>query len=169
MRARCIRQVILAAALMLLMSPAMAAIAPPKGPVLLKVTGNIHHTNVGGELWLDREMLKELPWHTIVTDTPWHRKPSRFEGPLLRSVLEMAGAESDMVEIHALNDFFAELPVSDTENYDVILAMKRNGEQMTIRHFGPLFVLYPFDDHPELKNEAIQFRSVWQVNQIKVL
>lgn len=168
MRARRIRQIIQVVALMVLVAPAMAAIPPPDGPVLLKITGNIRHTNVNDELWLDREMLSELPWHETTTDTPWHRQMGRFEGPLLRSVLELAGVDSDVVEVHALNDFFADLPVSDTENYDVILAMKRNGREMSIREFGPLFVLYPFDEHPELKTEAIQFRSVWQVNLIKV-
>ncbi|OBX34441.1 hypothetical protein A8U91_03494 [Halomonas elongata] len=68
----------------------------------------------------------------------------------------------------ALNGFEASIPISDFERYDVILAMRRNGEPMPIRDFGPLFVVYPFDQHPELRTEAIRFRSVWQVNRIVV-
>lgn len=44
--------------------------------------------------------------------------------------------------------------------------MSRNGSPMQIREFGPLFVLYPFDDHPELHNETVRFRSVWHVVHI---
>jgi hypothetical protein len=46
--------------------------------------------------------------------------------------------------------------------------MKRNGDSMAIRDLGPLFVLYPFDDHPELLTEMIRFRSVWQVDHLHV-
>lgn len=141
----------------------------PSGQVILKVTGNIDHPNVGDELWLDRAMLNSLEGRTLVTDTPWHRKANVFKGPLLRSVLNAAGIESDYVVIHALNGFAAEIPVTDIDHYDVILAMTSNGEPMAIRDFGPLFVLYPFDEYPELNNnEAIRFRSVWQVDSIEV-
>jgi len=148
---------------------AFATSLPPlTGPVMLKISGNIQHPNMGNELWLDRDMLHALPGRVIVTDTPWHRGTSRFEGPLLRSIVEAAGVESDQIRIHALNDFSADIPLSDLLDYDVILAMRRNGHEMAVRDFGPLFVLYPFDDHPELMNETTRFRSVWQVDAIYV-
>ena len=141
----------------------------PSGQVILKVTGAIGHPNVGDELWFDRAMLSSLEGRTLVTDTPWHRKANVFKGPLLRSVLHAAGIESDYIVVHALNGFAAEIPVTDIDDYDVILAMTSNGEPMAIRDFGPLFVLYPFDEYPELdNNEAIRFRSVWQVDSIEV-
>lgn len=171
MRVRCIGQIIQIMTLMVMMAPAMAistAVSPPDGPVLLKISGNIRYTNVNDELWLDRKMLEELPWHETTTHTPWHQQIGRFEGPLLRGILELAGVDSEMVEIHALNHFHAYLPVSDVHNYDVILATKHNGKEMSIREFGPLFVIYPFSEHPELKTEAIHFRSVWQVSMIRV-
>ena len=72
------------------------------------------------------------------------------------------------LRVKALNDFVAEIPVSDFEDNDVLLAMRRDGKPMSVRNFGPLFVLYPFDDHPELQTEKIRFRSVWQVATIVV-
>ena len=140
----------------------------PEGPVLLKVSGNIQNTNVDAQLLLDRAMLDDLEGRALVTDTPWHSQASRFEGPLLRSVLESAGVTADSIRVHALNGFVADIPVADVYRYDVILAMKQDGEAMSVRNFGPLFVLYPFDDHPELRNESVQFRSVWQVDAIEV-
>ena len=46
--------------------------------------------------------------------------------------------------------------------------MKRNGEYMPIRDKGPLFIIYPYDGNPELKNQKYYSRSVWQVARIDV-
>ncbi len=140
----------------------------PSGEVILKISGDVAHANVGDEVHFDREMLMDLSPRTLETRTPWHRRAGRFEGPLVRTVLEAAGARGDRVRVHALNDFEAQVPVEDFHEYDVLLAMRHNGQPMAIRDFGPLFVLYPFDQHPELNNETIRFRSVWQVGRIHV-
>ncbi len=155
--------------LLLASLPAVASsLPPPTGEVILTVSGDIDHPNVGAEAHFDRDMLMTLSPMVIETRTPWHNGPGRYEGPLFREVLEAAGAQGDQVRVRALNDYEAAIPVSDLYDYDVILAMTRNGEEMAIRDFGPLFVLYPFDDHPELLTETIRFRSVWQVGRLHV-
>lgn len=146
-----------------------AALAEPHGPVLLTVSGDITRTNGdAGVARFDRAMLEALPWRTIDTHTPWHEDLGHYEGPLASALLKAVGARGDEARVVALNGFEAEVPVSDFTRYGVILAMKRNGEDMPIRRFGPLFVLYPFDDRPELLNETIRFRSVWQVARIEI-
>ncbi|MBB3329414.1 hypothetical protein BDK63_000254 [Halomonas campaniensis] len=165
-RASCL---LLALALLTWLPPALAeALPPPSGEVLLTISGDIAHPNVGERALLDREMLMDIAPTVIETRTPWHADRGRYRGPLLREVLAVVGAGSDRVRVRALNDYEAEIPVADLHDYDVILAMTRNGSPMQIREFGPLFVLYPFDDHPELHTEAVRFRSVWQVVQIHV-
>ncbi|GEK47582.1 molybdopterin-dependent oxidoreductase [Bisbaumannia pacifica] len=151
--------------------PTLAAaheLRDPEGPVLLIVSGDITHTNRGNEAHFDRRMLEALPWRSIETTTPWTDGVSRYRGPLARALLEAVGARGDSLEVTALNNFMAEIPVSDFRRHDVILAMERDGDPMRIRDYGPLFVLYPFDQHPELRNETIRFRSVWQVHQVTV-
>ena len=44
----------------------------------------------------------------------------------------------------------------------MILALKRDGEYMTVRA-GPIFIVYPFDSNPDLKVQKYYSRSVWQV------
>ena len=39
---------------------------------------------------------------------------------------------------------------------------------MSVRDKGPLFVIYPFDEAPELNNETYYGRSAWQVKSIEV-
>ncbi|MCE8017521.1 molybdopterin-dependent oxidoreductase [Halomonas sp. MCCC 1A17488] len=163
---------VLTVSLFLLSSVALPLMAeplpPPQGDVLLRVVGDIEHPNVGEELHLDRAMLKSLPQGVIETSTPWTEGVGRFEGPLLRALLEAAGTRSDHVRIRALNEYESEVPVADFHAYDVILALERDGEPIAVRDLGPMFVLYPFDEHPELLNETIRHRSVWHVGSVHV-
>jgi hypothetical protein len=140
----------------------------PRGNVMLTVCGDISRTNGEGVARFDRAMLKALPSRTIATHTPWHQGVGRFEGPLGAALFEAVGARGDQARVIALNGFEADVPVSDFSRYGVILAMRHDGEAMPIRRFGPLFVLYPFDARPELLNEEIRFRSVWQVARIEI-
>jgi hypothetical protein len=60
------------------------------------------------------------------------------------------------------------MPMEDVRKFGVILALKRDGEYMTVRDKGPLFIVYPFDSDPELKVQKYYSRSVWQVARIEV-
>ncbi|MCI0510153.1 hypothetical protein C8E00_10554 [Chromohalobacter marismortui] len=143
-------------------------LSAPEGDVLLTVEGAISHTNGDGVARFDRAMLQALPQGTIVTHTPWTEGASCFDGPRLDAIAEAVGAQGDSLHIVALNNFAADVPLAEAKEYGVILAMRRDGEPMPVREYGPLFVLYPFDDHPELQTEEVRFRSVWQVARIVV-
>jgi hypothetical protein len=47
--------------------------------------------------------------------------------------------------------------------------MKRNGEYMPVRDKGPLFVVYPFDSDPALRNQRYYGRCAWQLAQVDVV
>ncbi len=145
------------------------ALPAPTGTVLLEVKGNVAHQNSAGEAHLDMAMLKSLPQHGFDTNTPWTSGVSHYSGPLMRDLLEYVGADSDAVQVSALNGYAAEIPMEDFYDYDVILALERNGEPMPIREYGPLWVLYPFDQDEVLLSEKIRFRAVWQVMRIDAL
>lgn len=159
---------ILIAMLLSAVASAASALEAPDGRVLLSVDGDIQTTNVGEKAVFDAEMLESLAGRTIETRTPWHDGSQTFRGPLARSVLEAVGAQGEVVIASALNDYTAEIPVSDLERYDVILATHMNGERMTVRERGPIFVIYPFDENPSLHQETVYGRSVWQVNGLTV-
>lgn len=161
------REGIVAVSLALLTFPAMALEAP-EGPVILVVSGRVGQTNVGDEAHFDKAMLGALAQHEVITHTPWYDGAVNFSGPLVSTILEAVGAEGRNIRVVALNEYASTIPVSDFEDYDVILAMQANGKTLRIRDQGPLFVIYPFDKHPELLNEQIYSRSVWQVTRINV-
>lgn len=154
---------------LLLSQPAVTAELPqPEGAVLLSISGKIRHTNRQNQAVFDRAMLQALPQQTTHTLTPWSEGVNRYQGPLGSALIQAVGAEqASMMRITALNDFSAEIPVSDFLNYPVILALQKNDRYLRIRDRGPLFVIYPFDDHPELKTELHYNRSVWQIRSIE--
>ncbi|OCW55803.1 oxidoreductase [Hoeflea olei] len=155
-----LRVLVLAAVLAVL--PASLALA---GDVILTVDGKI----AGGKpVDLTRADLEALGSATIVTATPWRDKPVSFEGVPFKALLEKLGATGDTLYVVALNHYRSELPVADIETYDLILALKQDGAYMPVSDKGPLFIVYPFDSHPELKNEVYYARSAWQVRSITV-
>ncbi|WP_168011873.1 molybdopterin-dependent oxidoreductase [Halomonas salinarum] len=140
----------------------------PTGNVLLEVSGDIRYTNAGDKARFDRKMLHTLPTHVLTTHTPWTDGKRQFRGPLIRDVLSRVGADGDELRVEAMNGYIGLIPISDVVDYDVILAMSMDGKPLVIRNFGPLFVLYPFDENPDLNTEDIRYRSVWQVAKIHV-
>jgi hypothetical protein len=99
--------VLLIGSLLVSMPLAAASLPSPTGEVILTISGNIAHANAGAEAHLDRDMLMALESRVIETNTPWHREPGRFEGPLFRAVLAAAGARGERVHVQALDGFEA--------------------------------------------------------------
>ncbi|MBQ1766458.1 MAG: molybdopterin-dependent oxidoreductase [Aquincola sp.] len=116
----------------------------------------------------DMPALQALPQHQFRTSTPWYPQPVSFSGPLLRDVLASAGARGTTVRAVALNDYKVELPMSDIDRFDVIVALLLDGKPMPVRERGPLFIVYPFDTSVELRSEKYYSRSAWQLRRIEV-
>jgi hypothetical protein len=113
-------------------------------------------------------MLEALGMDIVETTTPWYKGPVKFEGVSIAKLLKQVGATGEHISIVALNDYSSEIPMEDVTRYNVILAIKQNGEYMPVRDKGPLFIIYPFDANPELKSQTYYSRSVWQVAKIVV-
>ena len=145
-----------------------ASLPAPTDKPILTVTGKITVTNKDGTAQFDRAMLEALGQTSFSTSTPWYKEPVKFEGVPLAKLLDVVGATGDRIVSVALNDYSAEMPMEDARKFGVILALKRDGEYMTVRDKGPLFIIYPFDSNPDLKVQKYYSRSVWQVARIEV-
>lgn len=143
------------------------ALPMPQGPVLLTVAGKIATTNADGKAVFDLAMLEGIGGATIDTSTAWTEGKGRFQGVLLSKLMERVGATGDTAVAIAINDYKVEIPISDFSRYPVILAYRMNGEVLKIRDKGPLWIIYPQDDHPELKTKETQAKWVWQVKEIQ--
>lgn len=138
-------------------------------PTLLSAEDILTITTPNSTTSFTREELLEMPQTTVVTLNDYVDDVTSFRGPSLRFLLERLGISQDKtLNMIALNDFSTEIPASDAFNYNVVLAVLRNGRTMPIRKKGPIWVIYPMDDHPELQSDIYNGRLVWQLKSIAV-
>lgn len=146
-----------------------STLSDPQGPVILTVSGNITHTNGDGVARFDQAMLDALEQRTTTAMTPWFGEQHDFRGPLGAAILDAVGADGGLLRVIALNDYAADVPTQDLRSHPVILATHLDGQRISVREKGPLFLIYPFDEKPDLFNEVYFGRSVWQIARIEVL
>jgi len=139
----------------------------PQGTVLLTVSGNIAQTNAPGQAQFDKAMLEALGHASFTTSSEVSLKPMTFEGVPLRAVLERVEAKGKVLMATALNDYRVTIPMEDLQ-YEPILAMKVDGRVITARDKGPLWIVYPRDQQPVLKDVRYDSRWVWQLNKLHV-
>jgi hypothetical protein len=140
-----------------------ASLAAPAGKPILTISGRISVTNKGDTAVFDRESLERLGMTGFTTVTPWDDVPVKYEGVRLDRLMETVGAAGENLLARALEDYTTEIPIVDFARYQPILAMKRNGDYLSVEGKGPLFIVYPFDSDPELKHQRFYGRSAWQV------
>lgn len=145
------------------------ALDTPAGTVVLTLSGRLRRANDGARAQFDMPMLEALPQVSQVARTPWYAQSRRFTGPLLRDVLSAAGAHGSTLRLSSLNDYRVDMPMDDAQRYDVIVARLLDDKPLAVRDKGPLFVIYPFDTRPELRNAVYYSRSAWQLRAIEVL
>jgi hypothetical protein len=83
-------------------------------------------------------------------------------------VLDRVGASGDTVIATALNDFVSPVPMSEIRKYNVLLATTMNGKQMEVSDKGPIWIVYPRNDNPELQDSKFNDRWVWQLRELRV-
>lgn len=140
----------------------------PEGPVVLTIEGNIARTNAEDRALFDLAMIEALPVTTLDTSTVVTDGVGHFEGVLMHKLLEFVGAEGELVTATAVNDYVIDIPMSDFVEFDVLAAYRMDGDQLTARDKGPLWIVYPRDDHDELQDIRYDYRWVWQLVRLEV-
>jgi hypothetical protein len=139
----------------------------PTGKVILTIGGQVAASGQA-PIAFDREGLEALGMASFETMTPWYKTKVTFEGVPMATLMLTVGAKGQKLSVAALNDYTTEIPMEDFEKYNVILALKRDGQYMPVSDKGPLFIVYPFDANPELKTQKFYGRSAWQVARMTV-
>ena len=170
LRRSVIHGAIMAVALITLAGIVHAADELPRAgePVLLTVPGKIKVTNHGDAARFDRQMLNALPQHRLETYTDWTDGLQAFEGPLLADLLAFVGAHGETLRAAALNDYEVSIPIADTDDYPVLLALRQNGEPIALRDKGPIWIIYPNPDPEAATASAHNDKSIWQLRSLDV-
>jgi hypothetical protein len=145
-----------------------SAATPAQDRVILSVTGAISGADGSGRIDFDLKDLEQLGLTKLTTWTPWTEGEVEFEGVRARRLMEAVGARGTEVEARALNDYIEVIPIDDFHRYDVLLAVRMNGQLMRTRDKGPIWIVYPWSGHPELDDFWTREKSVWQLNALHV-
>lgn len=132
--------------------------------VLLTLTGAV--TN--GRVELTRADFDAMDWHEFATSTSVTDHQPEFRGVLMRDILSRAGAEGSQVRAAALNDYVVDIPIEDFYQFDVLAALYMDGVPLTPRDKGPVWIVYPRDDHGVLADIRYDMRWVWQLVALHV-
>jgi len=110
----------------------------------LKITGKVE--NPFALTW---EEFLALPRTKLVTDihcvTTWSRYDNDWEGVHIREILQRAKplASAKFVMAHSWTGYTTNLPLSDLDDDDVMIALKHDGENLAPDHGGPIRLLVP--------------------------
>jgi len=144
------------------------ALPTPKGEPILWVSGNISQTNSPQGAEFDESMLLAVEHGAIHTNNHVVSEVVEYKGPKLASLLEYVGANGKQVQVIAWDDYVVTISLEDIMKYGILLATHEAGVRMTIDDKGPLFVVFPFTQHAQLRNDFYYSLSVWQVREIVV-
>ena len=156
------------AAAALASAPAALAdmLAKPTGDIVLTIGGKIGKENAPGQADFDLDMLRAMPAAKFSTSTPWTEGAVEFEGVLVKTLFDAVGASGKSIKAAALNDYIADVDVKTVIEAGAIIAYRMNGEFLSVRDKGPLWIMFPFDEKPQLKAEPIYSQSVWQLRKM---
>ena len=135
---------------------------------VLVVSGNTSAESSQGIVF-DMAALQNLPSTKITTSNPWIKGAAEFTGVRISALLESVGAQTNDIEARAANEYKFKLTGIDFDKYPIIIAYLKDGNPMEFRELGPLWIIFPFDDFPELLTSKNKAASVWQLTDIEVL
>lgn len=142
--------------------------APPAGPVLLTVTWPQADGPEREPVLFDRAALEALEQDSFSTNTIWTSGPQTFAGPRLTKLLECLEVRDGLLTLSAQNEYLIEIEFDTVRPDGALIAMSRNGETMTTRNKGPLWVVYPYDADPVFQTETYYAQSIWQLDRIEI-
>lgn len=144
-------------------------LSQPQGEVILSVSGDIGQINSDGFARFDIDMLRALPVAEFDTTTIWTEGTKSFVGVPLKSLLDIVEADGATLLASAINDYTVEIPIDSLTADAPIVAYEMDGETMSRRQKGPLWIVYPYDSDAEFRSEVIYSRSIWQLDRLQVV
>ena len=60
------------------------------------------------------------------------------------------------------------MPFEIFASKDLLIAYKRNGQAMSVRDKGPIWIVFPFDSHERFRTDTMKSYSIWNLNRLDV-
>lgn len=141
----------------------------PQEDVILTVTGKIGQANNEASIVMDLPTIESLGVIEYEMQDPFENEKATFRGVLMKDLLQLWQIDEDAttIEVLALNDYSAEIPIASLQEFPVMFALQQNGEYMKPNYRGPSMLIFPYD-HYEFERPLTDSYWVWQIKAIKV-
>lgn len=121
----------------------------------------------GGARVLGLADLRHMGATELMTSTPWTDRPETFTGVTGRRFVEALEATGTEVIAEALNEYRVAIPFPVLATDDALLAYARNGEPMSVRDKGPVWIVFPFDADPRFLSDSHRAYSIWNLIRLE--
>lgn len=140
--------------------------------VLLSIKGKIAVTNSKDKKSYEfsSDEFYKIKTTTIQAENGYVKKED-FTGPLVRDLLAKVQVAQGAKEVIAtgLDGYAVRIPLNDFTKWDVVAAHSFGGKRMTVDTKGPIWMMYPLNDHPaELRNTFTSGKLVWSLVTLEV-
>lgn len=137
-------------------------------PVLLEVM-RMQDGEATETVSFTKNELEALEQAEIVTHNEFVDGEKTFNGPHVETVIAALDLEdAELARFYAIDDYSVEITLEEINKYHPILAMQMDGEELTKRDFGPIWVMYPLDEFEELQDAVYNSRLIWQAVRIEI-
>lgn len=147
------------------------AVPPPQGEVILTMSGNMNSNNSGADLAFDMQTLEKVGLIEYTIDDPWQDgQQVTYTGVLVSELLKVAGLNESATSLHliALDDYAVDIPISEINQWPVMLATRRAGQYMGIDASGPTQIVFPFHSNPEIDKDTYKVQMIWNLRDIEI-
>lgn len=159
---------LLSACFMACSTAAMADIVPVQVDAIEFRQAQLTITTAQGAVNYQPADLEAVGTYSLTTVTPWRPEPAEFVGVLLRDVLEVNGlSHLDRIRVTAENDYAVELERDSWMQHDALIATRVDGAAHSRRARGPLQIVFPMSDNPELGETGYIKKWVWMAAAIE--
>ncbi|WP_199321153.1 molybdopterin-dependent oxidoreductase [Microcoleus sp. FACHB-831] len=106
---------------------------------------------------LDFEKLNALATTIVKTQEPHHTSNPKaifsFRAIPVAKLLDQLGVKSDVKEVTfvSYDAYRATVTLEDLKRYPIAIALERNGKPLSRSEGGPLYLIFPYTDYPELQ------------------
>lgn len=144
-------------------------IPAPTGDIILTVTGKIGTKNTPDGIAMDRDMVESVGQVEYKVTDPFDNKDYIYRGPLMSDLLDLWKISSDAttLDVTALDDYVASVPIGDLRKYPVLFALQQDGQYMPVSTRGPAMIVYPYNNF-DFDHVVYNDYWVWQIKSINV-
>ena len=119
----------------------------------------------------DLDSLKALGESEFESTTIWTEGAHRFTGVPLAAILADSGIATGPgvegeVTATAINDYAISIPLREIDDAIPLVAYYMDGEEMSVRDKGPLWIVFPYDSDKRYQTEVVYSQSIWQLDRI---